>query len=72
MQMNASLAPTNNNKAVDHKVSTTTIKQQQKFQCKGEEFYNVFSTVEVIIISSYFLKVGTLDSSVIILLVPNI
>jgi len=52
MQMNATVTPTNNNKAVGCKVSTTTIKQQVKFQCRAEEFYNVFSSTEVIICPS--------------------
>ncbi|XP_066584339.1 activator of 90 kDa heat shock protein ATPase homolog 1 [Prorops nasuta] len=32
---------------VGYKISTTTIKQQQKFQCRAEEFYNVFTTIEM-------------------------
>lgn len=50
--MNAVVTPTNNNKTVG---STTTIKQNIKFQCRAEEFYNVFSTIEVIILP-YSLK----------------
>lgn len=47
--MNTAVVPTNNNKTASCKVSTTTIKQQQKFQCRAEEFFNVFTIVEVII-----------------------
>lgn len=36
-----------NKKELGCKISTTKIKQQQKFQCRAEEFYNVFTTVEV-------------------------
>ncbi|EFN89970.1 activator of 90 kDa heat shock protein ATPase homolog 1 [Harpegnathos saltator] len=49
MQMNTGMVgPTNNNKTVGCKISTTTIKQQQKFQCRADEFFNVFSTVEMV------------------------
>ncbi|XP_011869102.1 PREDICTED: activator of 90 kDa heat shock protein ATPase homolog 1 isoform X2 [Vollenhovia emeryi] len=48
MKMNASVTPTNNNKTEGHKISTTTIKQNVKFQCRAEEFYNVFCTVEMV------------------------
>lgn len=47
MQMN-SMVVTSNNKNVGCKISTTTIKQQQKFQCRAQEFFNVFTTVEMI------------------------
>lgn len=49
MQMNAAVTPTNNNKK-GSKISTTTIKQNVKFQCRAGEFYNVLSTIEVIIL----------------------
>lgn len=39
-----------NAKEVGCKIITTTIKQQQKFQCRAEEFYNIFTTVEVTLI----------------------
>lgn len=32
---------------VGAKISTTTVSQQQKFQCRGQEFYNAFTTIEV-------------------------
>ncbi|XP_014484567.1 PREDICTED: activator of 90 kDa heat shock protein ATPase homolog 1 [Dinoponera quadriceps] len=48
MQMNTAATPTNNHKTVGCKISTTTIKQQQKFQCRAEEFFKVFSTVEMV------------------------
>lgn len=53
MQMNAAVTPMNNNKT-DSKISTTTIKQNIKFQCRAEEFYNVLSSIEVINLSNYF------------------
>ncbi|XP_015588663.1 activator of 90 kDa heat shock protein ATPase homolog 1 [Cephus cinctus] len=46
MQMNSVV--TTNNKSPGCKISTTTIKQQQKFQCRAEEFYNVFTSVEMV------------------------
>jgi len=46
MQMNAAMTPANNNKT-GCKISTTTIKQNIKFQCRAEEFYNVLSSIEV-------------------------
>lgn len=48
MQMDTVLTPIYNNKT-ECKISTTTIKQQQKFQCRAEDFYNVFTTIEVMI-----------------------
>lgn len=45
--MNTAITPTNN-ASVGHKIATTTIKQQQKFQCRAQEFYNAFTTIEVI------------------------
>lgn len=36
-----------NDNSVGNKVSTTTVKQQLKLQCRGQDFYNVFTTVEV-------------------------
>ncbi|KAF7996947.1 hypothetical protein HCN44_002593 [Aphidius gifuensis] len=33
---------------VGAKISTTTVSQQQKFQCRGQEFYNVFTTIEMV------------------------
>lgn len=47
MQMNSTVVSSNNKKELGCKISTTTIKQQQKFQCRAEEFYNVFTTIEV-------------------------
>ncbi|XP_076243157.1 activator of 90 kDa heat shock protein ATPase homolog 1 [Calliopsis andreniformis] len=48
MQMNSTVVSRNNDKELGCKISTTTIKQQQKFQCRAEEFYNVFTTVEMV------------------------
>lgn len=48
MQMNATAAPTNNNKTAECKIGTTSIKQRIKFQCRAEEFYNVFTTTEMV------------------------
>lgn len=48
MQMNSTVATTNNKKESDSKISTTTIKQLQKFQCRAKEFYNVFTTIEMV------------------------
>ena len=45
--MNSTIVSSNNKKELGCKISTTTIKQQQKFQCRAEEFYNVFTTTEV-------------------------
>lgn len=49
--MNTAVPPTNNIEA-GYKIATTTVKQQQKFQCRSQEFYNVFTTVEVNTLSS--------------------
>lgn len=46
MQMNATVH-SNNNEATGCKVETTTVKQQQKFMCRAQEFYNVMTTPEV-------------------------
>ncbi|XP_033228102.1 activator of 90 kDa heat shock protein ATPase homolog 1 [Belonocnema kinseyi] len=46
MQMNSTVV--SNNKSVGCKISSTTIKQQQKFQCRAEEFYNVFTSPELV------------------------
>ncbi|KOC69144.1 Activator of 90 kDa heat shock protein ATPase like protein 1 [Habropoda laboriosa] len=48
MQMNATMVSMNNKKELGCKISTTTIKQQKKFQCRAEEFYNVFTTIEMV------------------------
>lgn len=48
MQMNSTVISSNNKKELGCKISTTTIKQQQKFQCRAEEFYNVFTTIEMV------------------------
>ncbi|KYM77841.1 Activator of 90 kDa heat shock protein ATPase like protein 1 [Atta colombica] len=48
MQMNAAMTPTNNNKTANCKISTTTIKQNVKFQCRADEFYNVLSSIEMV------------------------
>ncbi|XP_043275574.1 activator of 90 kDa heat shock protein ATPase homolog 1 [Venturia canescens] len=45
--MNTAITPTNNS-TVGHKIATTSIKQQQKFQCRAQEFYNVFTTIEMV------------------------
>lgn len=47
MQMSSGVISSNNKKEFGCKISTTTIKQQQKFQCRADEFYNVFTTIEV-------------------------
>lgn len=39
---------TANNNVAGCKISTGTVKQQQKFQCRAEEFYNVFTTIEMV------------------------
>ncbi|XP_074112679.1 activator of 90 kDa heat shock protein ATPase homolog 1 [Cotesia typhae] len=41
-------AVVSSNKSLGYKIATTTIKQQQKFQCRGQEFYNVFTTTEMV------------------------
>ncbi|KYQ51073.1 Muscarinic acetylcholine receptor DM1 [Trachymyrmex zeteki] len=48
MQMNAAVTSTNNNKTANCKISTTTIKQNVKFQCRAGEFYNVLSSIEMV------------------------
>lgn len=48
MQMNSSVPAVNHKKDLGCKISTTTIKQQQKFQCRAEEFYNIFTTIEMV------------------------
>ncbi|KAI4481907.1 hypothetical protein M0802_013853 [Mischocyttarus mexicanus] len=48
MQMNAAPKQAQQNNVLGYKISTTTIKQQQKFQCRAEEFYNVFTTIEMV------------------------
>ncbi|XP_015435744.1 PREDICTED: activator of 90 kDa heat shock protein ATPase homolog 1 [Dufourea novaeangliae] len=48
MQMNSTVVPSSNRKELGCKISTTTIKQQQKLQCRAEEFYNVFTTIEMV------------------------
>lgn len=48
MQMNSTVVSSNNKKKVGCKISTTTIKQQKKFQCRAKEFYNVFTTIEMV------------------------
>ena len=35
------------NDKTGYKIATTTVKQQQKFQCRAQEFYNVITTIEV-------------------------
>ncbi|XP_020297214.1 activator of 90 kDa heat shock protein ATPase homolog 1 isoform X2 [Pseudomyrmex gracilis] len=47
MQMNTAVKSTNN-KTIGCKISTTSINQQIKFQCRAEEFYNVFSSPEMV------------------------
>lgn len=49
MQMNSVVSSNSTSKKeVGCKISTTTIKQQQRFQCRAEEFYNVFTTIEMV------------------------
>ena len=48
MQMNSTAVSPNQKWELGGTISTTTIKQQQKFQCRAEEFYNVFTTVEMV------------------------
>ncbi|GAB1867135.1 Activator of 90 kDa heat shock protein atpase 1-like protein [Camponotus japonicus] len=48
MQMNTAITPANNHETVGCKISTTTIKQNVKFQCRAEEFYNVLSSIEMV------------------------
>lgn len=55
MQMNSTVVSSNNKKELGCKISTTTIKQQQKFQCRAEEFYNVFTSVEVRILQLFMI-----------------
>lgn len=45
MQMNSAIV--SNNKGNGCKINTTTIKQQQKFQCRAQDFYNAFTVPEV-------------------------
>ena len=49
--MNPVLNSSNNNqessKPIGYKITTTTIKQQRKFLCRANEFYNVMTTPEV-------------------------
>ncbi|XP_014210285.1 activator of 90 kDa heat shock protein ATPase homolog 2 isoform X2 [Copidosoma floridanum] len=49
MQINKTVEPTNNNQTIGCKIVTTTIKQQQKFMCRGKDFYNVMTTPEMAI-----------------------
>lgn len=44
-QMNTTVL--SDNKTAGYKISTTTVKQQQKFQCRAQEFFNAFTTTEV-------------------------
>uniref|UniRef100_A0ABD2X4J9 Activator of Hsp90 ATPase AHSA1-like N-terminal domain-containing protein n=1 Tax=Trichogramma kaykai TaxID=54128 RepID=A0ABD2X4J9_9HYME len=46
MQMNAAVTNTTN-KSTGVKISTTAVKQQQKFMCRAEEFYNVMTSPEM-------------------------
>jgi len=61
MQMNAAVTPMNNNKTANCKISTTTIKQNVKFQCRADEFYNVLSSIEVIILPNYCLNIDGIN-----------
>lgn len=61
MQMNAAVTSTNNNKTANCKISTTTIKQNVKFQCRAGEFYNVLSSIEVIILPDYCLNINAIN-----------
>lgn len=49
-KMNSTVQSTNN-KTIGYKIATVAVKQQQKFQCRGQEFYNVFTTAEVTVYS---------------------
>lgn len=46
MQMNTPVATANNNRT--GKLSTATIRQQQKFQCRARDFLDVFTTPEMV------------------------
>ncbi|XP_051167111.1 activator of 90 kDa heat shock protein ATPase homolog 1 [Leptopilina boulardi] len=46
MQMNSAIV--SNNKGNGCKINTTTIKQQQKFQCRAQDFYNAFTVPEMV------------------------
>ncbi|XP_076227076.1 activator of 90 kDa heat shock protein ATPase homolog 1 isoform X2 [Nomia melanderi] len=48
MQMNSTVVSSQNKKELGTKISTTTIKQRQTFQCRAEEFYNVLTTNEMV------------------------
>ncbi|XP_046620108.1 activator of 90 kDa heat shock protein ATPase homolog 1 [Neodiprion virginianus] len=37
-----------NSQKLGCKITTTTVKQQQKFQCRAEEFYNMFTSTEMV------------------------
>lgn len=48
MKMNAASAQATQNNVLGTKFSTTTIKQQQKFKCRADDFYNMFTTLEMV------------------------
>nr|XP_033326795.1 activator of 90 kDa heat shock protein ATPase homolog 1 [Megalopta genalis] len=48
MQMNSTVVSSNKEKSLGTKILTSTIKQQQKFQCRAEDFYNVFTKNEMV------------------------
>ncbi|XP_063973917.1 activator of 90 kDa heat shock protein ATPase homolog 1 [Diachasmimorpha longicaudata] len=45
-QMNTTIV--SNNKSLGYKISTTTVKQHHKFQCRAQDFFNVFTTTEMV------------------------
>ncbi|OXU22977.1 hypothetical protein TSAR_008558 [Trichomalopsis sarcophagae] len=48
MQMNSTINAPSNNPNLGVKITTTTVNQQQKFMCRGQEFYNVMTTPEMV------------------------
>ncbi|XP_078037315.1 activator of 90 kDa heat shock protein ATPase homolog 1 [Augochlora pura] len=48
MQMNSTVALSNKGKSLGAKILTSTIKQQHKFQCRAEDFFNVFTKTEMV------------------------
>lgn len=45
-QMNTTVV-SSKNKSANYQIDTIIIKQQQKFQCRAVEFFNMFTTIEV-------------------------
>ncbi|KAK0179619.1 hypothetical protein PV327_005357 [Microctonus hyperodae] len=46
-QMNTTVV-SSKNKSANYQIDTITVKQQQKFQCRAVEFFNMFTTVEMV------------------------